>query len=61
MSEHWKQFLQRLQSPETVWQDQWDAKLLRHMNENVWISQNLIERMLNGETERDFEAWEDEL
>ena len=61
MSARWERMYRLFVEPERVWQDNWDAKTLRHLNENVWIHQNLIMRMLSGDTERDFEEWEAEL
>lgn len=46
---------------ERTWEAQWNAKVLRHMNENVWITQNVVERILNGETEQDWKRWESEM
>jgi len=61
MAARWQRMYELFLQPENVWQNQWDAKVLRHLNENVWITQRLVERMLSGDTERDFEEWENEL
>lgn len=63
MTARWQRMWELFIEPENVWADRyfWDAKKLRHLNENVWITQTLVERMLNGDTEEDWKRWQEEL
>jgi len=62
MTERWKRMSDAfMPGAHTTWQSQWDAKVLRNLNENVWINQAIVERIINGDYVRDFELWEREL
>lgn len=62
MTAPWERMYRLFIEPDNVWHfDRWDAKALRYLNENVWITQNLEQRTLSGDTDADWILWADQM